>query len=48
MDAACVSVPFVRTRFDVLGTLVDAEIRQALSSGLLALAQTARAGAESV
>jgi chromate reductase, NAD(P)H dehydrogenase (quinone) len=47
VDAACVSVPFVRTRFDAEGTLVDAEISRALSSGLAALAETARAGAES-
>jgi NAD(P)H-dependent FMN reductase len=46
VDAACVSVPFVRTRFDAVGTLVDAEISQALRSGLAALAQTARAGEE--
>jgi len=47
VDAACVSVPFVRTRFDATGTLIDAEIRQALSSGLAALAEAARAGTES-
>jgi chromate reductase, NAD(P)H dehydrogenase (quinone) len=46
VDTACVSVPFVRTRFDAEGTLVDAEISVALSSGLAALAETARAGAE--
>ena len=46
VEGACVSVPFVRTRFDAAGTLVDAEISRALSAGLAALAEAARAGAE--
>ncbi|HKO92562.1 MAG TPA: NADPH-dependent FMN reductase [Polyangiaceae bacterium] len=36
------SIPFVRTRFDAAGALVDAELSQALSADLAALAEAAR------
>jgi chromate reductase, NAD(P)H dehydrogenase (quinone) len=43
VEAACVSVPAVRTRFDAEGRLVDPELLKMLRDGLAALAQSVRA-----
>lgn len=42
VDAACVSVAAVRTKFDAAGRLIDAELSRALRDGLAALERAVR------
>ena len=42
LEAACVSVPMVRTRFAADGSLTDAGLRAELEAGLKSLAEAAR------